>query len=62
MPEYKVIAKAVSTFIWRDVQKAVEELSAEVNAEIPAGWEPHGGIASVQAGAGVYVLQALVKR
>jgi hypothetical protein len=62
MSEYKVLAKEVTTIVWRDVQKAAVELASEVNAEIRAGWEPQGGIASVQAGAGVYLLQALSKR
>jgi hypothetical protein len=62
MSEYKVLAKEVTTIVWRDVQKAAVELAGEVNAEIRSGWEPQGGIASVQAGAGVYLLQALSKR
>jgi hypothetical protein len=62
MPEYKVMAKDVSSVVWRDVQKAAQELGAEVTAQSSSGWEPQGGIASVQAGTGVYLLQALVKR
>ena len=62
MPEYKVMAKDVSSVVWRDVQKAAQELGAEVTAQQSSGWEPQGGIASVQAGTGVYLLQALVKR
>jgi hypothetical protein len=27
-----------------------------------AGWEPQGGIASIQAGTTVYLIQAIVKR
>jgi len=60
--EYKVIAREVTTIVWRDVQKATQELAADVNAELAAGWDPQGGIASVQAGAGVYLLQALSRR
>lgn len=62
MPEYKVMAKEVGSVVWRDVQKAAQELGAEVTAQQSAGWEPQGGIASVQAGTGVHLLQALVKR
>ena len=62
MPEYKVMSKEVTSMVWRDVQKAAQELGAEVTAQLSSGWEPQGGIASVQAGTGVYLLQALVKR
>ena len=62
MSEYKVIAKEVTSVVWRDVQKAAQELGAEVSAELAAGWEPQGGIASVEAGTGVYLLQALSRR
>ena len=60
--EYKVIAKEVTSVVWRDVQKAAQELAVEVNAELSAGWEPQGGIASIEAGKGVYLIQALSKR
>jgi hypothetical protein len=60
--EYKVIAKEVTSVVWRDVQKAAQELAIQVNAELSAGWEPQGGIASVEAGAGVYLIQALFRR
>ena len=62
MSEYKVIAKEVTSVVWRDVQKAAQELAIEVNAELKAGWEPQGGIASIEAGTGVYLIQALSKR
>ena len=42
MPEYKIIAKEVTSVVWRDVQKAAQELATEVNAELSAGWEPQG--------------------
>jgi len=44
------------------VQKAAQELATEVNAELSAGWEPQGGIASIEAGTGVYLIQALSRR
>ena len=62
MPEYKVIAKEVTSVVWRDVQKAAQELGTEVTAQLSSGWEPQGGIASIEAGTGVHLLQALVKR
>jgi hypothetical protein len=62
MSEYKVIVKEVTSVVWRDVLKAAEELAGEVSAELSSGWEPQGGIASIQAGTGVYLLQAVVKR
>jgi hypothetical protein len=62
VPEYKVIAKEVGSVVWRDVEKAAQELGVEVTAQQSSGWEPQGGIASVQAGTGVHLLQALVKR
>ena len=62
MAEYKVIAKDVGSVIWRDVERAAQELGAEVTRQQGAGWEPQGGIASIQAGTGVHLLQALVKR
>jgi hypothetical protein len=62
MTEYKVIAREVTSVVWRDVQKAAHDLTTEVNAELGTGWEPQGGIASIQAGTGVYLLQALTRR
>jgi hypothetical protein len=62
MTEYKLIAKEVTSVVWRDVQKAALELATEMNAELSAGWEPQGGIASIEAGTGVYLIQALFKR
>ncbi len=62
MSEYKVIAKEVTSVVWRDVNKAAQDLAAEVNAELSSGWEPQGGVASIQAGTGVYLIQALARR
>lgn len=62
MSEYKVIAKEVTSVIWRDLEKAAQELGQQVTAELSAGWEPQGGIASIQAGTGVYLIQALSRR
>jgi hypothetical protein len=62
MSEYKVIAKEVTSIVWRDVNKAANDLAAEVNAELANGWEPQGGIASIQAGTGVYFIQAISKK
>ena len=62
MAEYKVMAKEVTSVIWRDVEKAAQELGAEVTRMGSDGWEPQGGIASIEAGTTVYLLQAIVKR
>jgi hypothetical protein len=62
MSEYKVIVKEVTSVIWRDVEKAGQELAKEVNAELASGWQPQGGIASIEAGTGVYLIQALSRR
>jgi hypothetical protein len=48
--------------VWRDVRKAADDLARDVNSELASGWEPQGGIASIQAGAGVYLIQAMFKR
>ena len=61
MSEYKVITKEVTSVVWRDVQKAAQE-PKEVNAELSTNWEPQGGIASIEAGTSVYLIQALSKR
>jgi hypothetical protein len=45
MIEHKVILKEVTSVVWRDVQKAAL-LAREVSAELAAGWEPQGGVAS----------------
>ena len=62
MSEYKVIVKEVKSVIWRDVERAALELSQEVSAELTAGWEPQGGVASIEAGTGVYLIQAIARR
>ena len=62
MAEYKVLTKEVTSIVWRDVQKAAQELASDVTAELSSGWEPQGGIASIQAGTGVYLIQALARR
>ena len=62
MSQYKVIAKEVTSIVWRDLQKAAAELATDVSADLAAGWEPQGGIASIEAGTGVYLIQALIKR
>jgi hypothetical protein len=62
MAEYKVVAKEVTSIVWRDVAKAAQELSADVTHLVSGGWEPQGGIASIQAGTTVYLIQAIMKR
>lgn len=60
--EYRVIVKEVTNVVWRDVDKAAQELSRAVNDEMSSGWEPQGGIASIAAGTSVYLIQAVSKR
>jgi hypothetical protein len=62
MSEYKLVVAEVTSMIRRDVDKAADALREEVNRELASGWEPQGGIASVQAGTGVHLIQALVRR
>jgi len=62
MSEYKIVAKEVTSIVWRDVQKAAQDLSKDVTAEFSSGWEPQGGVASIQAGTSVYLIQALSRR
>jgi hypothetical protein len=62
MAEYKVMVKEVTSVIWRDVEKAGQELGSEVTRMVSEGWEPQGGIASIEAGTTVYLLQAIFKR
>ena len=62
MSEYKVIAREVTSVIWRDVEKAAKALSQSVSAQLTVGWEPQGGISSIEAGTGVYLIQALARR
>jgi hypothetical protein len=61
MPEYKVITREVTSALSRDLPKAAAELARDVTAEMASGWKPQGGVASIQAGTSVYLLQALVK-
>jgi hypothetical protein len=60
MSQYKIFVKEVPSFVSRDVQKAASEL-AEVNTALSAGWKPQGGVASIQAGTNVCLIQAMVK-
>jgi hypothetical protein len=61
MSEYKVVAKEVTSVVWRDVEKAANELSADVSAALSSGWVAQGGVASIQAGTNVYLIQALAR-
>ena len=60
--EYKVIVKEVTSVVSRNVDKAADELSREVNEHIAHGWEPLGGVAIGGAGTAPYLFQALLKR
>ena len=62
MVEYKIVVRELTSFIYRDVRRIAEELAAEVDAELRAGWEVQGGIASVPAGANLFLMQAVVRQ
>lgn len=61
MMEYRVVVQNISSVFTRDVDKASAELSAQVNALLAEGWKPQGGLSTVQAGAGIYLLQAMTR-
>jgi hypothetical protein len=60
--EYKVVVKKVSSLVWRDVDKAARDLASLVNSELAAGWNVQGGVASVETGTSVCLIQALIRR
>lgn len=61
--QYQVVIQEVPTLklVSRDVAKAAKALTKSVNAQIALGWEPVGGVASVEAGA-PHLMQAMIKR
>jgi hypothetical protein len=61
MSNYRVVYQDITSIISRDLPKAVEELQAQVNSLIDNGWIPQGGLATVHAGAGIYLLQAMTR-
>jgi hypothetical protein len=61
MTDYRVVSQNISSIIFRDVDKAATELADEVRQLMAAGWQPQGGLATVQAGGGIYLLQAMVR-
>ncbi len=60
--EYCVVGADVGSIVSRDVSKTTQDLSARVGELIADGWRPQGGVASVQAGAGIYLLQAMTRQ
>lgn len=59
--EYRVTVKEITSTVRRDVDKAARELATDVSAQLGAGWIPQGGVTSIQAGTGLYLIQALVR-
>lgn len=59
--EYQVVVQDVGSMLNRDVDKAAAELAARVQALIAEGWTPQGGLASVEAGTGIFLVQAMVR-
>lgn len=61
MTHYQIVRQEITTVLTRDVPKAVDELTDQVNALIAQGWHPQGGLATVHAGAGIYLMQAMAR-
>ena len=61
MKEYKVVYQDITSMINRDLPKAVDGLQTQINALIGEGWVAQGGLATVQAGGSIYLLQAMVR-
>lgn len=59
--EYRVTHVDVGSMVSRDVAKAATELAERVNELLAQGWSPVGGVSSVEAGTGIYLLQAVVR-
>ncbi len=59
MSEYRVITQDVGSMMSRDVVQGATDLAIQVNQLIKEGWAPIGGISSVEAGTGIYLLQAI---
>jgi hypothetical protein len=60
--EYQIVTQKVTNALVRNVNKAAEELTRQVNERLKSGWEPVGGVQMGSAGTAPYLMQALVKR
>lgn len=62
--EYKIVVMQAQNFLGTDFTRAAEKLSAEVNREISAGWEPQGGVNVGESRALKlpFLFQAMIKR
>jgi hypothetical protein len=60
--DYQIVTQKVTNAFVRNLPKAVEELTRQVNERLKSGWEPIGGIQIGSAGSAPYLMQALVKR
>lgn len=61
MKEYTVVYQDITSVLTRDLPKAAEGLEAQVNQLIGEGWAAQGGLATVHAGANIYLLQAMTR-
>ena len=61
MNEYKIVFQDITSMLTRDLPSAVDGLQTQVNQLIVAGWRIQGGLATVQAGGSIYLMQALVR-
>lgn len=59
--DYQVVVQDVGSMLNRDVEKAAAEIAARVQALAAQGWAPQGGLATVEAGGGIFLLQAMVR-
>jgi hypothetical protein len=59
MSEYKILTQDIGSIMSRDVVQAAADMTEQVNQHLKDGWTPIGGLATVQAGTGIYLLQAL---
>jgi hypothetical protein len=59
--DYQVVVQDVGSMLNRNVDKAVAELAAQVQVLVAQGWTPQGGLATVEAGGGIFLLQAMVR-
>lgn len=59
--DYQVVVQDVGSMLNRDVDKAAAEIATRVQALTAQGWTPQGGLATVEAGGGIFLLQAMVR-
>lgn len=61
MSEYKVVTQDTGSIMSRNVVQAAIDLADQVQQLQRDGWTPLGGVASIEAGTSIYLLQAMVR-